>query len=109
MLCNFPKGCKAAAMRNGEGRCWFHSDDPAIVAQRTAARSHGGKVPHRPKGDVLQQALELAATTMQQLSEGSIRADKAKMIARLCEVIVYGHESVGLQEKLNALKHSTTR
>jgi hypothetical protein len=48
-FCNFPSGCKARALHTGDGRCWFHSELPEIVARRKEGRSRGGKVKRKPK------------------------------------------------------------
>ena len=40
--CNY-ESCRANALRDGDGRCFLHSEVPSVVARRQAARSSGGK------------------------------------------------------------------
>jgi hypothetical protein len=101
MQCNHPN-CKAQAMRNGSGLCFVHCDLPEIVAARNEARSRGGKA--QRKRDAVQEAITQAQDAMRQLAAGTLKVDKAKMIARLAELVIYGSESSELKARLNALK-----
>lgn len=100
MQCNY-QNCHANALHDGDGRCFFHTEIPAIVANRNASRSAGGKA--QRKRDSVREAIAQAQDAMQQLAAGKMNVDRAKIICRLAELIIYGKESSDLQGRLNEI------
>lgn len=80
----------------GTGRCFTHSEDPAIAARRTAGRISGGKHKrkylirslHRPPVESIAEVRAIAIATFNGMLKGRIRIDDAVAIllgSYLCE------------------------
>jgi hypothetical protein len=93
--------CNAWALRRSSPPlCYFHA--PSLAEARQQARILGGKARHTK--DSVESAIKLAENAMSDLAEGRIDAEKAKVIGRLAELVIYGDESRNLKERL---RHAT--
>lgn len=99
---------------HGSDRCFFHSEDAAVIAKRNLARSKGGKSHHPYPGDAVGEAIEAATDTLKQFraqlaTKKHLTGSDVKKTTDLLNSIVNAKESSILQRlKDAASKNSKT-
>ncbi len=96
------EGCKASALREGDGRCFFHSEIPAIVAKRNVGRIKGGKaVRQTPAPKTLAELTKLIGVLLAKAVDGH-KPDAAT--SNLCQVALRAFELSELEQRMKKLE-----
>lgn len=113
MDCTYPNCGAPAMLEDSEGRCFWHSTDPATVEQRMAAVSKGGKGSRKVLEPSQVSDLDLAllsdvdklvARALRETATGNLSTAVGKSVGYLARSLTVIRESVILEERIRVIE-----
>jgi hypothetical protein len=103
-LCNLPSGCKAQALRNGDGRCWFHSELPEVITARAQGRSRGGSTKRTRVPRTLSDLRDVLSQALARATSDPDKPPDLRVVSRLGQTLTRLYELTELEDKLKRLE-----